>query len=641
MSAIWGSVDFGAQTSHVSTMADEYKRKCRLDGITERPFGNALFGFGLQSINDEDQYEEAPYIVEEGATIITADCILDNRDELIKEFSIGPEPSRIPDGRLICLAYEKWHYDLASHLRGLFSIAIYNTARKELFLCVDQTASRCLYYHVRGNAAIFSTLISPIKQVYKDIPQNEQYFIDFLTLPGLNPNANATETPWEKVYMIEAGCSILISGKGAVADVTVERYYHLPTCREPMGIEEAKRQFRSAFSKAAKAAVRTNGETAVFLSSGFDSSSVAAHSAKALAEKSKTLYSYTYVPYYKMPAENYPPNYIMDETEDVKRFAQMYPNIVTSFEDGGGKDCLQAVPLLLDIMEIPYKAYVNLSTFIDVLDKARENGAKIMLTGQIGNSTVSFGNINDILYHLYSKGKYVKFLKYYSGYCKLCRISRKSNFRNMLGLMRYYDKALKGEVSLQKPDGLYNPYVNKELFNKSSFENNQPAGLPQSEEDYKEYCYSTNAFAYLGAMETKLGLYSGIVMRDETRALDIIEFCARVPYEYFCYGGLPRFFVRGALDDMIPRHILYPLDRYGLQSCDWLKRISVNSEKYLNELMKNLENKALTKFLDETEKKEFLENPLIIESQNEEKFKFLLMIYLLTKYKDLQNAILQ
>ncbi len=638
MSAIWGSIDFGAEKSHVYSMTDEYKRKCRLDGITERHFGDALFGFGLQSINDEDEYEEAPYIVDDGNTIITADCILDNRDELIKEFSLNIEPSHISDGRLICLAYEKWHYDLAKHLRGLFSIAIYNTAIKELFLCVDQTASRCLYYHVRNNAAIFSTLISPIKQVYKDIPQNEQYYIDFLTLPGLDPNANATDTPFEKVYMIEAGCNVIISGAEDTTKVRVERYYHLPTRCKHMKIEDAKKEFRQAFAKAAEAATRTNGETSVFLSSGFDSSSVAAYSAKALALKGKNLYSYTYVPYYKMSAEDYPPNYIMDETEDVKRFAERYPNIITSFEDGGGKDCLQAMPLLLDIMEIPYKAYVNLATFSEVLDKASKNGSKVMLTGQVGNSTVSFGNINDILYHLYSRGKYLTFIRYYSKYCKLCGISRKANFKGMLSLMQCYDRALQCDGSELNQDNneLFNPYINKELFKKSSFDNRISKDKPLTVEEYDEYCYSTKAFAYLGAMETKLGLYSGVVLRDETRNLDIIEFCARVPYEYFCYDGVPRFFVRGTLDDMIPEHILYPIDRYGMQSCDWLKRISVNSERFWNDFIKSLENE---KCLDRDKIKEFLKSPLPIETQNAKNYQFLLVIYLLTKYKELKNTI--
>ena len=65
MSAIWGHIDYLKDVCTVSSMASEYKRKCKLDKITEKHFANGLFGSGIQFINEEDEYEEMPYFLNE------------------------------------------------------------------------------------------------------------------------------------------------------------------------------------------------------------------------------------------------------------------------------------------------------------------------------------------------------------------------------------------------------------------------------------------------------------------------------------------------------------------------------------------------------------------------------------------------
>ena len=206
MSAIWGHISFRKTECTIESMASEYKRKCKLDKISEVLFKNALIGAGIQFINPEDRHEEMPYIIDDGDTMLVADCILDNRDELIEELLNSSErPSdvaEISSGRLICKAYEKWHDDLARHLRGFFSIAIYNAREEKLFLCVDQCACRCLNYYVGVDDVFFSTLLSPIRQAAGDIEGNEQYILDYLCLPGLLPNISSMETPWKGALKI-------------------------------------------------------------------------------------------------------------------------------------------------------------------------------------------------------------------------------------------------------------------------------------------------------------------------------------------------------------------------------------------------------------------------------------------------------
>ena len=63
-------------------------------------------GCGIQYITGESVLEQLPYADEENGTDITADCILDNRRELLQKLELSD--SGMPDGDIIRAAYRKW-----------------------------------------------------------------------------------------------------------------------------------------------------------------------------------------------------------------------------------------------------------------------------------------------------------------------------------------------------------------------------------------------------------------------------------------------------------------------------------------------------------------------------------------------------
>lgn len=277
-----------------------------------------------------------PYIIDEGSAIIAADCILDNRDELIVELGTDLwdrlEISKIPSGRIICLAYQRWGYDFIRHIKGIFAIAIYNTKENKVFLCTDRTSSRCLYYYKDESKCIFSTLMSPIKQMVPGIRRNEMYLKDYALIPGLIPNISSTETPWQGIFIIEAGCCVTISE----TYFNTYRYYEPKLKELPGDIALLKKEFLDVYGKAVECASRTSGGVGIALSGGFDSASVAALAEPILKNQNKNLISYTYVPFYNM-SRFYNKRMITNETEYVKEVSKMYPGIETNFVDNDGK----------------------------------------------------------------------------------------------------------------------------------------------------------------------------------------------------------------------------------------------------------------------------------------------------------------
>ena len=644
MSAIWGHINCLNKESSVATMAAEYRRKCKLDSVDETVFKNALLGFGLQIINEEDRHERAPYIVDGGDTAVLADCVLDNREELTAElWGAEAKETDIPGGLIIARAYEKWGYDLAKHLRGLFSVAIYNARDGKLFLCVDQCACRCLNYYVDEAGCTFSTLLSPIKQVVPGIVENEDYIMDFLCVPGLLPNITATETPHKNGYLVEAGCSVLIDTVEPGKAPVISRYYRPETVEVSRNINTAKVQFLETYGKAVKSALRTAGKVAMALSGGFDSSSVAVLAAPELAKMGKNLDSYTYVPFYKeeVRAEN-PSYFITDESEDVKAIATMYPNIETHFEDDGGEDFTVSLDELIDVMEVPFKAFVNLHTLINIYKKAATSGAKVFLNGQCGNASVSFGDIDSAAYHLYRKKRFISCRRYFKNFCKLAGRDAKADYRDFIEYIKSEAVVDSEEISYRD---MMSPFIspevkeNYDLYKRAGkFMHALERGAVTLKEDYADVLYSPVSYAYIGAMETKLGLHTGMIIRDATRDVDVLNYCKSVPFEFFAYEGTPRYFIRGFMKDLLPKRILYPILKSGQQSADWIHRLNAHREdvrKLLNETVaKSAEKDSLTvkKYLNDECVREFLKEIQNFKKDKEDTLTYLFIATIWVKY---------
>lgn len=111
-------------------------------------------------------------------------------------------------------------------------------------------------------------------------------------------------------------------------------------------------------------------------------------------------------------------NDVIDETEDVMKIVSMHQNIIPHFLTNEGRNCLEDLEKCVKYMEIPVKAFVNMPNLCEIYRKAVCDGSSVILSGQMGNSTISHGYIDDILYHLFSNKKYLKFACWLNNYSK-------------------------------------------------------------------------------------------------------------------------------------------------------------------------------------------------------------------------------
>lgn len=575
MSAIWGKLIFEQNTiEHAvdSIMRKPYEQNCILNKINTKTYENTIYmACGLQMVNDYATKEALPILDSEERFFITADCILDNHDDLAKELALELST---PDGTIIYQAYLTWGLDCIKKFRGVYSIAIYDIPTKTLYLIADHTSGRCLYYYKGENEILFSTLLSPICSLVTDLQYNDNYLYDFCVSPGLMPSITATETPYKNICKISPGCYIKIT-----KDSCREISYWTPEALTFPGYRKASQygeHFRTLFESCVTDAIKTSGQVGICLSSGLDSASIGAIAATTLNKENKVLKSYTYV-----PSENggrkENKEQVLDETKDIHKILEMHPNIQPKFLNNQGKNCLEDLTKGIQIMEIPYKAVVNFPNLMEIYATAKKDGCRIILTGQCGNSTISQGYIDDVLFDMYDKHQYLSFALTLNSYAKQNKESRKKAFKNCIGYFRFSKAELKNPAFRYTPA---NPFISKALPENYAFEERLSQNhiihthkLPLSEPYYKTMVYNPAMYSYLGELDTKMGLAFGLVIRDPSRDMRMLSFCNSIPYKYFAYKGTPRWLIRGNMRDILPTPLLDNWMRYGVQNADWYLRL--------------------------------------------------------------------
>lgn len=612
MSAIWGIIDFNQNIVEKSIL-EQMKcpfEKYKIDKFQYFANGNAGMGCALQFITEESKEEKLPY--EDEDIFFTADVYLDNREELCEKLEITEEEKKdIPDGMLMLKAYKKWGEHFVKYLLGAFACGIYDKKEKKVLLVTDYTGSRCLSFAYQDGKVIFSTLLEPIKAALEqNVHLNQRWLHDFTAISKLAILSECLETPYEEIFQAAPAQIVKIDTHG------VHRLdYWNPTDNKNVlqleNDEEYQKAFIHLYEKVVADSLRSCKETGVLLSGGLDSSSVACIAAKQLKEKGRKLYSFTSVPDKEYGGRKNP--YLTaDETKSVELIAEYTGNIRTHYYDLEGKDAWSDVDKLLDLLEIPYKSIQNALWIEEILGVASKEGCKVVLNGQYGNTTVSFGDFFMQFYTLLEEQKYLTLKNEFSAFCKKNHLSQKVMLKQFLKTLTpvwykkwknrkigMFDEVLAKEELLQR-------YHTEERFTKAKLNLTENDNF--SVKKYRPFMYYKEALAQIGIIETKSSLANGVLVKDPTRDKRIIEFCLSLPPEQFVKEGNQRRLIRVYMKGYIPEAILDDSMKHkGMQSADMIFRLKKRWEKIYPEIEELLHSKAAVEYLDREKVEHLLE----------------------------------
>ena len=593
MSAIWGAIDL--QGNPIREEAKKKLRKafdkCVIDRYEEMVCENVYMGCGIQYFTPQAKKEILPK--KQGNLFFTADVVLDNRQELFQKLDRTADTS-MPDGELLYEVYKKYGKSCLNDLLGAYAFVWYDKQKNEIELVLDAVGNRCLYYRLIGSILYFSSLIEPLAQMSEETRANDRWLVDFLAMDYLFMVNETEETPIQDIYRLAPAQYMKISKEQKEKETywkPFENYqeYHLQSD------EEYKNQFCKLWNTAVKDVMRTDTETAILLSGGLDSTAVAAIAAPYLKEQGKTLFSYTSVPMkgYEYDTGGYD---VEDETEDVIKTADFFGNIETEFVDLDGKTPWELMGQEFRHLEIPYKSVQNCLWLEESMRRAYSKGARLILTGSYGNTSISFTNLNVYMNTLFKRKKFRKLFKEVKQFAdnmgfdpeyawqQICHDSKLTYEKNPYPY-RYSFVRREQVQELGTADRLYEIERNS-LETSKSFE-----------------AYRTNLVLFLamrqiGETETKQSLATGVLVRDSTRDKRVIEFCIHLPMEQFCKGGIDRRLVKVYLKEIMPPHVFH-FHKKGKQSADLCYRFEQNNwEQIRQEWIQLYERYEESRFVD-------------------------------------------
>ena len=594
MSAIWGSItnngnklDMIIPAAMTKAMGD-YK----IDRINELCTSQAFFACGHQYFTPEAMGEELPYDHKEPHFLFTADCVLDNRTELLAVF---PHlKSTCPDGHLLMESYIKWGTNVCDHLLGAFSFAVYEPDHDTLHLFTDHMGNRSLFYAIQKGQLVFNTALVPLARAIGASPC-EKWLTGCLATVSADMMVFEDYTPYEGIFQLPAACHLTFShGK-----VTKHIYWNASSLKAPFPHRDPmdyQKLFVDTLTSCTESMMRSAGRTGCTLSGGLDSSSIAALAARQLAKENRTLYSFTSVP---LPGYQHDGDVtdIADETQFVKLTCEMYPNIVPRFLSCPEKDAFTELERLIPLIGYPMKSGHNLTWLDAIYQAAYEQGCKLMLKGQYGNSTISYGTSLTAFYQLLCSGQIRAAKELMQGFCTRYRIPRKTFLKCACKewIHRWEPYFLDKEQSLARNDLLQKYKIRK---NMASLLKSSGGSMMDSRRNRIAFMLNPTGQMQLGMFDTVMSLLHGVLIRDPSKDKRIIELCSRLPIECTMAGNVERGMVRTYMADIVPKEIREDLFHRGLQSSDYAYRSRLLWSKNCPKVSSMLEQSSIRNYVE-------------------------------------------
>lgn len=563
---------------------------------------HVFLGCHGQWVTPESVGEQLPFYDNARKLAITADAIIDNRDELFERLHVHREDRRgMPDSLLILLAYEKWKEECPKFLIGDFAFMIWDEKDQQMFGARDISGYRTLYfYHNQMTFAFCSTIEALLTLPYVEKDLNEEWLAEHLAITGTIDTADAFMTPYTYINQIPPAHSILITKNS----MSLKRHGAYFT-GERLNLKSSNdyvEAFQEVFQEAVKCRVRTHHHVGSQLSGGLDSGTVVGFAAQALKKENKQLHTFSYVP--PDDFEDFTSKQLIaDERPFITSTVEYVGGIKSHYLDFKGKDSYSEIDEMLEIMEMPYKFFENSFWLKGMFEHASTKKVGILLNGDRGNYSVSWGYALDYYSILLKRLRWLKLFNELDQYCRKVGGGR---FRR-LPLLTRMSFPLIDRMFPQKPPFRLTNGINPEfavqmgVYDKLRRYGIGKYGWLEASNIYevrktllqKLYPWNTG-----NTLISKLSLRHSLWKRDPTNDLRVVRFCLSVPEEQYVENGMDRALIRKSTKNILPDKVRLNQRIRGAQGVDWVHRMLPHWDGFVGELRKLSQSEMALKYFD-------------------------------------------
>lgn len=515
-------------------------------------YTDAMISLGHRrlSIIDLSELGRQPIFNEDGTVAVVFNGEIYNFADLRTELeSRGHVFRGHSDSETIVHAYEEYGSDCARHFQGMFAFAVWDAAKGELFIARDRIGIKPLYYSVVDQQLIFASEIKALLACPKvERKLNRQALYHYLGhefVPG-------PMTMFEGIHKLPAG-HLLRWKNGALQ---IESWWDLsyPDPSDLTDPREAIEQVQFLLEQAVKSRLVSDVPLGAFLSGGLDSSAIVAMMRKHVTGTLRTFTigyedkSFSELDYAKTVSDQF------GTESHVLMVNDMTPELIerSIWHLDEPMTDLSSIPLML------------------LCEKAKQD-VSVILSGEGG----------DEIFAGYDRFKASKLNSYYRMIPKIVREKmvaplllslpdqpQKKGIVNML--KRFVEGSLLPEEAAQiRWQFFSSPQLERNLFTEAFKEDVtfDPFGPLRA---CRERCNTTdrvNAELYL---DTRFVMVDSVLMKVDkmsmASALEIrvpfldhrlVEGMARIPGNLKLKGMETKSIFRKALEDYLPKHIVY------------------------------------------------------------------------------------
>ena len=522
-----------------------------------------------------------PARTRDGSFVLLAGHI-GNRDELHCELFPGGGP-RLDDAALYGYGLQAWGDNIDRRAVGDYATIVWSPGEQSVRLARSPIRAPPLHVWNEGGLVVVASApraIFATGMVPREI--DEQKIADSLYL-----NYAEEERGWFRgVSRLARGSRMVIGRNGARRD----RYY------DPFALPQVRLVHDDDYVEAARAlleegtrqALEGFQRPAVSLSGGFDSQAIAVHAQKQLPAGSR-LTGFTSIPEAGWDGRD-PSDQFGDESAHVAALGAMYPAMDLVKVEAAGLSFEHNLEAMFLLAECPPRNTLNFHWMHEIRRQAAARGCDVVLTGAMGNATLSFGG----------EGAYPALLRsgrLFTLWRELAALPgrRRSVPRLMLSqalmpLLPAGPRALIVRLHGSANDRLtawsaINPAWAREM---RVVERARDLGFD----------YRLHGRASTRATRVSMNSLSSNEVGDLTQAMDILhgiptrtpmtyrpfyEFCMGIPDDQFLRNGTSRFLARRILRNVLPEMVLNERRR-GRQSADWHLRVGRSRDALAAEL---------------------------------------------------------
>ncbi len=495
---------------------------------------------------------------------------LEIRAELIQfGYSFNSET----DTEVILASYDKWGQECVSKFNGMWSFAIYDSKKEIIFCSRDRFGIKPFYFTQIDNKFIFGSEIKQLLHFQKVRFVNKKLLIDYLVN---NIEEHTNETFFEGIIKLEQSHNLIFDLKNS--NYNIKKYYELT----PKKISTEK-EYQSELLKAIKLRLRSDVKVGTCLSGGLDSSTVASIASKLSTANEK---------FNAIHAKS------QDKVSDESSFAKLtanHCNINLNIIEPNSEEFINKINEVIYTQEEPFGGPSIFMQYF-VMQKAKENGYKVMLDGQGGDETL-LGykrHYPSVFYSIAKKEGFIKGLK-------ALRNSSKQNadmsFKNILKYtLGTFLPSARLKINIRAAS-----FIKKEHLKHSNFDYlKQFAKASKKVFEMQKIELMKTSLPALLKYEDKNSMRNSIEARVPFIDYKVVEQALALPEQSKIKEGWSKYVLRDLAKEYLPSDVVWRKNKFGFESPDksWLS----SNENEMYNVVKNskiLQEICIANFSDE------------------------------------------